>query len=88
MVVCFACGAELVPSLEEAGSLRCQDCRDAAAPLRAQLVRFERRERKDRPERPARPQRPERPGRPVLTLIRTLPVRPQSTYEPPPLAAA
>jgi hypothetical protein len=80
MVVCFACGAELVPSLEHAGSLRCQDCRDAGAPLSCQLVYLDGRQTQ-------RPERSRRPDRPALTLIRTLPVRPTSTYDPPPLAA-
>jgi len=85
MVVCFSCGAELVPSLEEAGSLRCQDCRDAVAPLRPHLVPEP--EEFDRSDDVGHRDRAARPGRPVLTLICTLPVRPVSTFEPPPLAA-
>jgi hypothetical protein len=45
MVLCFSCGAELVPTLGDAGSLRCQDCRDGAAPLRPHLVNLEPTER-------------------------------------------
>jgi len=30
---CLACGAELPEALQLAGSLRCQDCRDAQEPL-------------------------------------------------------
>lgn len=80
MVVCFACGAELAPSLEEAGRLRCRDCRGADDSLRGRVVQLERRRR----ERPV-PRR--RADGPPLTLIRTLPVHPTSTYDPPPLAA-
>jgi hypothetical protein len=36
--VCLACGCELAPLLTCTGSIRCQDCRDEAAPLRADLV--------------------------------------------------
>lgn len=35
---CLACGAGMAPSLVLAASLRCHDCRDADAPLRAELV--------------------------------------------------
>jgi hypothetical protein len=31
--ICLACGQELSEPLAAAGSLRCQDCRDADAPL-------------------------------------------------------
>jgi hypothetical protein len=30
---CLACGEQLPEALAQAGSLRCQDCRDANAPL-------------------------------------------------------
>lgn len=33
MVFCFSCGARLDGGLEQLGSLRCQDCRDAGVPL-------------------------------------------------------
>jgi hypothetical protein len=36
--VCLACGCELAPLLIRTGSIRCQDCRDEHAPLRADLV--------------------------------------------------
>lgn len=36
--VCLACGCELAPLLTQTGSVRCQDCRDEEAPLRADLV--------------------------------------------------
>jgi hypothetical protein len=35
---CFACGGVLPPLLFFTGSVRCQDCRDAKAPLRVELV--------------------------------------------------
>jgi hypothetical protein len=42
---CLACGAELPEPLFWAGSLRCQDCRDADAPLDPELcVELEERE--------------------------------------------
>jgi hypothetical protein len=31
--ICLSCGAELSPPLDRSGSLRCHDCRDAAAPI-------------------------------------------------------
>ena len=36
--VCLACGGPLAPLLFFTGSVRCQDCRDAKAPLRVELV--------------------------------------------------
>jgi hypothetical protein len=36
--ICLACGAVLTPALGLAGSTRCQDCRDARAVLRAELL--------------------------------------------------
>jgi hypothetical protein len=36
--ICLACGEALPPALERSASLRCHDCRDAAAPIRAELV--------------------------------------------------
>ena len=35
---CMACGGQIAPCLVRAGSPRCHDCRDAKAPLRADLV--------------------------------------------------
>ena len=35
---CLACGDCIAPSLAVVASLRCHDCRDAHAPLRADLV--------------------------------------------------
>jgi hypothetical protein len=37
-LICLACGEELQPALADAGSLRCQDCRDTHAPLRADFA--------------------------------------------------
>jgi hypothetical protein len=37
-VICLACGEELPPSLESGGSVRCLDCRESDAPVRAELV--------------------------------------------------
>jgi hypothetical protein len=37
--VCLACGEPLAPTLALAAAVRCHDCRAAAAPLRAELVR-------------------------------------------------
>jgi len=37
-VICLACGEELPPSLESAGSVRCLDCRESDAPVSAELV--------------------------------------------------
>jgi hypothetical protein len=34
---CLACGEELPEALARAGSLRCQDCRDAELPLDPEL---------------------------------------------------
>lgn len=36
--VCLACGTALPPALERSASLRCHDCRDADAPIRAELL--------------------------------------------------
>jgi hypothetical protein len=36
--ICLACGETLPPALARSASLRCHDCRDAGAPLRAELV--------------------------------------------------
>jgi hypothetical protein len=36
--LCLACGGTLPPALERSASLRCHDCRDAAAPIRRDLV--------------------------------------------------
>lgn len=36
---CLACGEALAASLVRSASLRCHDCRDNAAPLRAKLVK-------------------------------------------------
>jgi len=36
--VCLACGGPLAALLFFTGSVRCQDCRDAKAPLRVELV--------------------------------------------------
>jgi len=38
MSICLACGAALAPALERFASLRCHDCRDVGAPLRADLL--------------------------------------------------
>jgi hypothetical protein len=35
---CLACGEALPPLLRDTGSVRCHDCRDEMAPLRAELV--------------------------------------------------
>jgi hypothetical protein len=35
---CLACGARMADCLVRTGSPRCHDCRDAQAPLRAELV--------------------------------------------------
>jgi hypothetical protein len=35
---CLACGARIAPALTAGASLRCHDCRDSHAPLRADLV--------------------------------------------------
>jgi hypothetical protein len=35
---CLACGGRIAPSLTVGASLRCHDCRDGHAPLRADLV--------------------------------------------------
>jgi hypothetical protein len=35
---CLACGGVLAPTLRVSGSLRCHDCRDVNAPLRAEYV--------------------------------------------------
>jgi hypothetical protein len=37
--LCLACGDELPLALHRTGSVRCQDCRDAAAPLSLDLAR-------------------------------------------------
>jgi len=36
--ICLACAEPLSAALERTASLRCHDCRDADAPLRAELV--------------------------------------------------
>jgi hypothetical protein len=36
--ICLACGDALSPALERFASLRCHDCRDAGAPIRAELL--------------------------------------------------
>jgi hypothetical protein len=36
--ICLACGARMADCLIRTGSPRCHDCRDAHAPLRADLV--------------------------------------------------
>lgn len=36
--ICLACGEALAPPLERSASLRCHDCRDAAVPIRPELV--------------------------------------------------
>jgi hypothetical protein len=36
--ICLACGDALSPALARSASLRCHDCRDAGAPIRAELV--------------------------------------------------
>jgi hypothetical protein len=36
--MCLACGGRIAPVLVRAASPRCIDCRDARAPLRADLV--------------------------------------------------
>ena len=36
--LCLACGCVLPPMLRDTGSVRCHDCRDEMAPLRAELV--------------------------------------------------
>jgi hypothetical protein len=36
--ICLACGDTLSPALARSASLRCHDCRDAAAPIRADLL--------------------------------------------------
>lgn len=41
-IICLACGRELPDSLRWTASLRCHDCRDANAPLRADFGRWER----------------------------------------------
>jgi hypothetical protein len=38
---CLACGQKLAEVLHVAGSLRCQDCRDADAPLDPELCAAE-----------------------------------------------
>jgi hypothetical protein len=38
LATCLACGSRMAPSLVLAASLRCHDCRDNHAPLRAELV--------------------------------------------------
>jgi len=38
LTTCLACGGPIASSLAWAGSPRCHDCRDAKAPLRAELV--------------------------------------------------
>ena len=38
LFTCLACGGRIASSLAWAGSPRCHDCRDAKAPLRADLV--------------------------------------------------
>jgi hypothetical protein len=35
---CLACGAQMADCLTRTASLRCHDCRDARAPLHAELV--------------------------------------------------
>jgi hypothetical protein len=41
--ICLACGDGLSPALARSASLRCHDCRDAGAPIRAdQLARMRR----------------------------------------------
>jgi hypothetical protein len=35
---CLSCGTTMAACLRRTGSLRCHDCRDANAPLRAELV--------------------------------------------------
>jgi len=39
---CLACGADLPELLAHAGSLRCQDCRDAETPLDPELCEDDR----------------------------------------------
>jgi len=36
--ICLACGDDLSPALARSTSLRCHDCRDAGAPIRADLL--------------------------------------------------
>jgi hypothetical protein len=36
--ICLACGDRLPPALERSASLRCHDCRDLSAPIRAELL--------------------------------------------------
>jgi len=36
--ICLACGDALSPALARSASLRCHDCRDAAAPIRPELL--------------------------------------------------
>jgi hypothetical protein len=38
IAICLACGAEMAPCLVRAASLRCHDCRERRALLRADLV--------------------------------------------------
>jgi hypothetical protein len=37
-LLCLACGESMPPVLRHAASLRCHDCLDADAPIRADLV--------------------------------------------------
>jgi hypothetical protein len=41
-IICLACGGELPDSLRWAASLRCHNCRDVNAPVRADFGRWER----------------------------------------------
>ena len=36
--ICLACGSALAAALERFASLRCHDCRDTDAPIRAELL--------------------------------------------------
>lgn len=36
--VCLACGGEIAPCLQRAASLRCHDCRDDRATIRAEFA--------------------------------------------------
>jgi hypothetical protein len=36
--ICLSCGTELSPPLHRSASLRCHDCRDAAAPICEELL--------------------------------------------------
>jgi hypothetical protein len=41
-LICLSCGSELQPTLAEAGSLRCHDCRARERPLRPELAKRQR----------------------------------------------